>query len=335
MRETEASDADALLRARAAVFAASEARSPRATRTSDGPEALRWRYRENPAGARSLVATTPDGALLAHLGGVPARVRLESGAATWTRVVDAFAVPGARTGLGKQSAFVRTARAFDERWFGPGEDRDQVLHGLPTRPAYRVAKELLGFEVVRNLNRLAAPPERVRPRAAGGVEVREEPEFPDAVDELFERAARPFGAAIVRDRAFLAWRFGQAADAAEGMRSRVALARAADGTLAGYAVLRRGAFDGRPCALLWDWLVDPDRPGAGSALRAWAAERARADGEREVAALLPEFCEDSLDFQREGFRLLPTSFFQMAKSALRPQDSRWLYERWFTTLADH
>lgn len=330
IREAEPGDEAALLRARAAAFRDVD------PRRAERPAAVwRWLRDANPAGRRAMIAVTPAGEVVAQQAGLPRRVRVGEAVVTWTQVVDAFAVPGARRGLGKRGPFVRAAEAFAERWAGPGPDQDQVLYGVPTRAAYRVGKELLGFEVVRNLNLLAAAPQDLRPAAAPGIEVGEVGDVPEDLDRLFERAAQPFGAIAVRDRAFLAWRFGPEAAAATGRRARIAVARrTASGEACGYAVAWAGELGGRAGTLVADWLVDPTVREAGSALRAWLAEVGDQEASGELLALLPEFCEDSLDSQREGFRMRPTRSYQMARSALRVQDMLWLYWNWYYTLAD-
>lgn len=329
IREAEPGDEAAILRAHDKAFA--RLAPARAARS---PVAWRRRHLENPAGRRALLAVTPAGEVVAHQAGIPVRMRVGEAVVTWTEVVASFVDPDARRGLANPGPFVRTAQAFFERYAGPGPQQDQVLYGLPTRSAYRVGKELLGFETVRNLNRLAAAPERVRPRASPGIEVQETADFPADVESLFARAARPFGAIAVRDRSFLAWRFGPGQDPEREGGRRVACARNAGGELCGYAVAARGAFDGRTGLLVLDFLVDPAVRAAGSALRAWLARTAALERAAELIALLPEFCEDSLDFQREGFRLQPTSYFQVARSTLRAQDMHWLYWNWYYTLAD-
>ncbi len=328
IREAEPGDEVAILRAqRKALARLDPARAPPASAT------WRRRYLQNPRGRRALIAVTPAGEVVAQQAGLPVRMRVGDSTVTWTEIVDSFVDPDFRRGLAKAGPFVRTAQAFFERYAGPGPDQDQVLHGLPTRPAYRVGKELLGFEAVRNLNRLAAAPRAVHAQAAPGTLVEEVADFPAEVEAFFPRAARPFGAIAVRDRAFLTWRFGPAA--ASGARRRIALARsAARGDLCGYAVASRGRFDGREGLLVEDFLTEPDAREAGSALRAWLARTAVAEGAGELIALLPESCELALDFQREGFRLQPTSYFQMARSTVRGQDMHWLYWNWYYTLAD-
>jgi len=328
IREAEPDDEAAILRAYAEAFAAAEpARPPRSS------AAWRWRFLENPAGRRVMIAVAPDGRVLAQQAGLPARMRLGEQTATWTQIVDSFAVPAARRGLGHAGAFLRAAKAFTERWGGAGADQDQVLFGLPSPPAYRVGHRLLGFETVRNLNLLSAAPDAPRPAAAPAIDVEESAEFPKEVEALFPRAAAPFGAIAVRDRGFLEWRFGAPAARATGTPSRIALARRA-GELVGYAVTRRGSFDGHAGLLVADWLVDPAAPEAGSALRAWLLHAASEEGAGEIVALLPEFCEECFAFQRERFRMRPTSLFQMARSWVRGRDMLWMYWNWYTTPAE-
>ena len=91
---------------------------------------------------------------------------------------------------------------------------------------------------------------------------------------------------VVRDRAYLDWRFFRRPDATYTM---LAATRGAD--LLGYLVLRRALRDGMPWGYLVDFLVDPESPAVWPMLVREALARFRADGVALVGCLanLPQY----------------------------------------------
>jgi hypothetical protein len=176
---------------------------------------------------------------------------------------------------------------------------------------------------------LVADPQRLATQVPAGVELEPASRFPPEIDGLFERLAPGLGMAAVRDRRRLEWRYLDHPT----RRYALALARVG-GALAGYAVYSRGAFDGRAGGLAVDWLVDRAEPLAAQALRAWLAQRARADGERRLVALLPDAAPEWLDFQRAGWRVEPTRYTLVARSYRRGLDVDDLRGSFWMTLGD-
>lgn len=208
-------------------------------------------------------------------------------------------------------------------------DEDAVLWALTTAAEWERLELGLGFELVRTPLVLVAAPEEVRASVAAGIEVGEASACPPDVAGLFERMTASCGAILRRDAAALDARFGR-----EGTGHRLVTARRA-GELVGLAVFRRGRLDGVPDqGLVVDWLVPPEELEAGSALRAALAEHARAAGIERLGALLPEWTEAWMRFQRDGFHAEPTRYVLCARHRQRRHDAFWLFKRWYTTLAD-
>lgn len=292
-------------------------------------EEWRWRYERNPAGLRIFVATTPDGEVVAHQAGLPVRLVHRGEHVVWNQIVDSFADPRHGRSLKRPGLFVICAKPFGDHYGGP-PPKDQIMYGMPVRRAYRIGKRFLGYQTVREQLALEADVAAVGRRASGGVGIEEVTRFQDEMSALFERARAPHRAIAVRDAAFLNWRFADR----PGHDYRMALARTPAGRLVGYAVAAVGDFDLARSGLVVDWLVDPAAPEAGTALRGWLADWARAAGTDRVRALFPETCADFAAFQEEGYSVTETSYITAAGSYTRAFHTLRLYWDWYYTLAE-
>ncbi len=282
-----------------------------------------WRWLlASPCGARALVAERA-GRLVGAVAGFAVPTLAAGERVRWTAVVELLGESPERT--------AELWARFEERHGGAGGERDRLFFALPARERAGVEHERLGFAVVRSQDRLVLAAGTSREGVAAGVELRESAALPPECAALAERAGAGGGAVARREPAFLRWRFEE--HPARAHRCLSARERAS-GALHGYAVLRPGAFEGEPCLLVCDWLVLPDARAARESLRAALDARARALGLPAVVACFPESAVEFLDFQRAGFRVLPTRSYLMARSFLRGQDSWWLYWSWYATLLE-
>jgi len=305
LRPVELEDAPAVCAAFAAAF-------PGETRDAAG---WRWTYAANPAGRRAWAAFA-GGRVLAHYAARPARALLRGRPTSVALVVDSFARPEARGG-GAQSLFARTARAFFEAHGG----RDDALYfGWPVEAAWRVGARSLGYEAVRTQCALVLPPAAA---PAGGAPVEPLASFDEQALWLFERCAPRFSCAVVRDAAWLSWRY------LEHPRgpARCLGVRDDAGVLRGLAVCARATLAGRDLELLLELLVPEDEPEVARALVA----AARATQAQALAAWLPERSAWFARLQDWGARVHPTPW-RMAARAFAPRvDAAWLAsDGWFT-----
>lgn len=306
----------------------------------------RWRYAEHPDGARVMLAVAADGRVLAQYAGLIVRVRTPTGELQVSHAVDSFCDPAVRGGLARRGLFARLGEAYAARFCGSGAGRDRLVYGLPVRTAWSVGRAQLGYRLLRPLLRLEREPRAASPRPAPGpalgVELEVRRDFPPAVDELFERCtsgAGQLGAVALRDRRHLEWRFTHNPD--HGYR--IGLAHRG-GSLAGYAVLRQGTFDGRQGILVCDWLVAPGESGAEHALDAWlgnAAEGEAAQGEdpagappMRTIAVFGERSHEFRAFQERGFRVHPSGYLLAGRSFESRRDLSWWARHLHFTLAD-
>ncbi len=326
-REYRAGDEHAILAAFNAAFAAIDpAFRPRTT------EAWRWQFLEHPHGRRVWIGLDREGRVVGQQASLPVRMQVGDETMFWSQVVDSFADPSHGRGLRKKGVYATTARGHSDRFGGEPPERDPIMYGMPVRPAWRIGRLYLDYEVCRSQDALCAELARIEHPAGGAVEVEEVERFPDEVSDLFERARGPHGALAIRDAAILDWRWLRR----PGHRYRCALARrrGAGRELLGLAVQRSGRFDAFEGGLACDWLVVPGADGAARALRAWLAERTRDDGGERLVGIWPETCPDWSAFQRAGFRVRPTQYYNVICQYTARFDLRWLYWNWYYTLGD-
>ncbi len=203
-----------------------------------------------------------------------------------------------------------------------------VVYAWPSAAHGRMLERMQRFETVRSETWL----KRDVSRAPAAAETEPSVETLSAFDEqarwLFDRCAGAFGAAVVRDAAFLNWRFDDDA----GVSFLRLGVRDGEGILRGYAVLEARPTEGE--VRLVDWLVPADEPEVGERLQVAASAAARAAGAHTLATVLVPWSPWFTRFQTWGYRVEPARSFLLAKSSVRKLDDLWLRDGWWTTLAD-
>ena len=286
----------------------------------------RWLYQSNPSGRRLMLAVAPDGAVVSQFAGLGQRVALRGTRVRANQAVDSMSDPE-RRGLQRPGPFVRTGRVFAQHYGGRSPGEDAFMWGVPEPSAWRVGRRFLGYQIVRNLNRLVRRGTPL-PLAVGGLAARETEVVPEGIELLFERVAAERGALVVRDRRHLEWRYLMHPE----QRYRMAAVGAGD-ELRGLAVYRPGVLDDEPTGLLCDWLVPAEDHAAADALRGWAQSAAEADG-LPLTAVFPDVSPEFQSFQRAGFRVGATRRTLVARSYRRDVSVDWLRANWYMTLGD-
>jgi len=284
-----------------------------------------WTYRENPAGLRVWLGMDGE-RVAAHYAALPYRVRIDGHEAVFGQLIDSMVHPDDRRGLKREGLFASVARGLIDATTGP--ERDYVLFGWPVPAAWRMSKTFLGSQLVRRQNLLSGEPAPGSPELPAGVELLER--FDESVDALYERCAPAWGASVVRDRAWLAWRF----ERHPFHRYRLLGARAGDGSLAGYAVLRFSDWPVPGCGIVADWMVPPDAPEVAELLHAATMAEARRHGAARVLAVFPEWDRWFDWFQGLGWRVSPSAYPFAAIPRHPRYDRYWLRDHWWTTFAE-
>jgi hypothetical protein len=284
-----------------------------------------WAFARNPAGQRIWVAEC-EGVIAAQCAALPYRVWIDGRESSFTQGVDSMVHPEHRKGLRRPGLYVETAYPFFRQFGGFGAD---ILHyGWPVEPAWRIGRTFLGYEIVRTQIvhvRDVGPGAEAPPR-----EVERLDRFGDDARALYLRCRDRWGASVIRDAAYLSWRFLER----PGVRYHVFGVRGADGSLRGCAVYRRADRPFPASGLVMDWLVADDEPEAGALLCEALSAQARADGARALLAVFPEWTPWNARFQAWGFRLHTTQYLLIGIVQDPRYDTWWLRENWWYQLAE-
>lgn len=293
-------------------------------------EAWRWAFQDNPAGTHCFVARLPSGRILSQFTGIPRKVRLRDRTVCFAEIVDSFTDPEFRQGLKKPGIFASTCYAFVDHFGRP--DREIVMYGLPNPPAFRVGRALLGYVHLYDVQLLTAP-SLPPPRDESGLEdggrcARVDRYSADA-DAFEARAGAVHEALVVRDAAYLNWRYAARPDLGY---SKVEF-RDAGGGLFGLAALRHGWLDGSTCGAA-ELFFDRHHPLVPAAVRR-ILEIAGAAGDRRVQVFARPGSPEWNGLAQHGFIPEPSHFRFVARTYDReavPLD--WLKDAWYVSLGD-
>lgn len=284
-----------------------------------------WAFARNPAGQRIWVAEC-EGVIAAQCAALPYRVRIDGRAAHFTQGVDSMVHPEHRRGLRRPGLYVETARPFFAQ-FGPASG-DLLHYGWPVEPAWRIGRTFLGYEIVRTQTIHFREPGTGAPELPRGVELLAR--FDDEVSALYERCARAWGAGVVRDAAYLNWRFVEH----PRFRYPIFAVRGPRRELLGCAVYRHAMRPFPNAGLIMDWLVPEEAPEVGELLREALLAQARADGAQVLVGVFPDWTPWNPRFQEWGFGVHTSDYLLIGIVQDPRYDTWWLREHWWYQLAE-
>src|SRR5688572_17348788 len=277
---------------------------------------LRWRYGAAPHGACVALALDEHGEPLAGVCATRHRARLEGRECFWLEVGDLFNDFARGAGLARARPLLAAGKAFAEAFGGFAPEKHPLMYGLPDRRAHRLGLRHLDWEVLRSENELVLAARA--PAAPADVTIEELRSFPAEVERAFPGWAAERPAVLVRDAAYLNWRYVEG----PGQHNALALARRGSEPV-GHAVLGGGQ--------LLDWGAPPADGPVVHALLAWARARA---GKAPLTAVVPDSAPEWLLFQRLGFRVRGTREYLCFRSFQRPAIMSWLYQHWSYSRGD-
>jgi hypothetical protein len=289
----------------------------------------RWRFVDNPSGHMEITgAFTPDGRCLAAFAGIPLPCRYTGEAGAVQAGGDVVVLPELR----RSFAGAQLLAHVGEFWFQrAGDQFRRMVFGCPEPPLLRTVVRRLRCEVfgdvaflVRELPTSAAPATAAQPPPQPLAQL------PDDVDALWQRCAGELHTAIVRDRAYLSWRYVRH----PRVRYAFLAVRADRGPLRGLCVVRDGGYHDAVFSLV-DWLVPRADREAERQLLDGAEQLARAHGRRFLLAM---FSPASVELQRfqadHGFHLRVTPHQQVFRPYAAGIDRQFLFENWHQTMGD-
>jgi GNAT superfamily N-acetyltransferase len=184
--------------------------------------------------------------------------------------------------------FNKLLRFLPERVAERGARAVGLQNARATRGARRVIRLLAADRVATALlnRRLAYQDRRRRPPEDPLLQVETVGAIGDEFDELWSRVSPSLEAAVVRDAAYLRWKF-----VSQPFMHYVVLGARRRGTLAGYAVLRRCRPPEPPVGVIADVLTDPGDRSALETMLAFAVDYLRREGvtQIEAATSLPAY----------------------------------------------
>lgn len=300
----------------------------------------RWKYLETPGGPPFLaVAESAEGEIVGHYGVLRAWGNVGGDRRQMVQVIDSMVSPDyRRQALKRPGLFVRLALFYfdcieKEKLSTP--ELCWMGYGFPNASALRIGERLLGYTPLSPVGSWVVLAEtlaqRLRPRGVEAeYDVREVKSVEASADRLWGRCAPELPTAIIRDQAYLNWRYRDCPD----QTYRILLAENRfTGELEGLTVLRAGWQD-RPVVAIVDWLVPARADGAARTLLRAALETAEAEQCPELAAWFPPHFSICTDLIALGFRSLPTDYWLVARSFWEPLSPEALGPTWYYTLGD-
>lgn len=328
------------------------------------PEDFDWRCAQNPAGQAIIpvVRDCDSGSVVGFIWMVPLHIRVKGQdclAATGTNLV---IHPEYRNTFG----YARLMRRFQQVF----RDNDIPLHfSFVSEEAYRRQRERnpqtvstipllvkpLDFEslaqahptgrwqrlIIGWAGQLVSPfLFRQRPIAPSKeITVRAVDHFDEGFDEFWRKVQDKYSVMVIRDWAFLAWRFARVSQ----RRYHILVARTQDQML-GYAVLRCLTIRGVKTGLIMDFLVTDGLLGetAGALLMAQAEAYFRTQEMSLAAGLAVPFAAEYRILQQAGYANLPQAIapraFRFAFFVHHAREGDLISlsaQDWFITIADY
>ncbi|MFO1077656.1 MAG: GNAT family N-acetyltransferase [Planctomycetota bacterium] len=292
-----------------------------------------WKFRDNPTGQiHVMVAEHEQDGIVGAYVTLPVRVHIDGKERLAGQCVDLFVLPEHRRAGKRPGLFVNIAHAHYELWGGKEPHQNAFHYGWPIA-TWRIGQKYLRYEIVRDWDFLfrELPPGGLPPRATSDdLEVRTVQRYAADVDLLWASQQGQRRLAVVRDARYLNWRY---ADAHDAHYELLECRERATGALRGVAVLTQRDFLFPRSTFLVDWLVPGADDDATTSLVAFAEQRANATGAHVLATLFQHLDPRFLHFQRLGFLVYGTSYFQVV-IPFEEDDARFYKDHWYHTAGD-
>jgi len=328
------------------------------------PRFLPWLYDQNPGGQALELIAKSGSTVTGHIAVLPRRYKIGDGTIAGSVVVNAVTHPNFR-GRGifmilHEEAFrLPEARgiAFSFGFANQNSEQGCFRHlgyqelvrmplwilplNLPKILAAHPSKQKIG----RRLAARAAQPLAWfwravrRPHGSGAVAIEKITEFEPEFDDLWATVSSTAENILIRDRAFLNWRFVQAPT-----RPCDLFAARSSGRLIGYLAGRTILIEGLRWGMIVDLLTEDTKAGheAAASLVAAYHRHILTQGADVAAALMLKHVNPARALRRNGYIVCPPSLLPRQFPALvrwyaaESAPSRFIDPRaWFITLADY
>jgi len=292
-----------------------------------------WKFANNPTGqVHTMVAAHEEEGIVGAYVTLPVHAAIEGDRRIIGQCVDLWVQPQHRRFGPRPGLFVNLALAHYEEWGGKGENKNSFHHGWPIA-TWRIGQKYLKYEMVRDwdfLYREMWPNGFPTRETSSELEIKKIDRFDADVDALWQTFSTETKLAVIRDQRYLNWRY---ADAHDTEYELYECREKQTNKLRGVAILGKRDFVVPNTLYIIDWLVPKDDHDATTALVAHAEQRAN---ELKVQALVTLFQHRDprfLEFQKLGFLVYGTIYFQVVIPFDR-HDTHFYKEEWYHTLGD-
>lgn len=169
---------------------------------------FRWKWLDNPYGHQIMLCVEEKGTPVAMYSGIPLRANWQGETVRFTHLMDHNSHPAYRNVLGGRTGiFVHTANAFFERFGGP--QASIFMYGFPGKRHFFLGEKILHYIPLRGgMVFLSArlSDKMFRTRSFRGKIERIDSAL-SAFDDFSHECRRAFPFSVLRDAAFLEWRF--------------------------------------------------------------------------------------------------------------------------------
>lgn len=297
-----------------------------------------WKFRDAPIGDNPIartqiaVAESQQAGIVGTYTSMMMRVRMEGEDLLAAQGLDMWVYPEFRRKAPRPGLFVHVGLKHYELFGGTAPGQARFHYGWPI-PNWRIGQRYLRYENIRDWDFL------FRQKPAGGfplrpsssaLEVSRVDRYGADVDALWDRLKDAAGLAIVRDIAYLNWRY---ADAHDRDYELYECRERESGALRGVFVYSRSDFLFPGSTYIVDWLCPVEDDDAMIAMVASAEQRTNEDGRNVLATLFPPLDPRFLKFQEMGFLVFGTNYFLV----VIPFDNRgtlFYREQWYHTAGD-
>ncbi|MBW1781813.1 MAG: GNAT family N-acetyltransferase [Deltaproteobacteria bacterium] len=169
------------------------------------PALWRWKYLENPYKVQVAVCISEKGVIRVVYGGIPYRANWKGKTVSVTHLADIMSHPDCRgTGL-----FVRTGAAFFDLFAGP--QATVFYYGFPGEYHFNIGKRYLEYTALEpKVSFLTGRTKDVAQNMVRfGGRVDTIMHMDDLLDDVWKRCCADYPFALIRDSAFLRWRFSE------------------------------------------------------------------------------------------------------------------------------
>ena len=162
-----------------------------------------WKYFENPYERCMLVCVNDAGNPVVMYGGIPYRANFDGKATEIIQLMDIMSHPDYR----KTGLFIRTGNAFYDAFCGPA--KSALLYGFPGQYHFDIGNKYLSYQrLYEDVAYLRAETRILADRAGQSSGVIESVnEVNEKFDRIWENCRQNYPFSIMRDAAFLTWRF--------------------------------------------------------------------------------------------------------------------------------